>query len=74
MSQDQDMGRELSGGTMLRYALVGIGLLSVAVVVRQGHDLVSEIRSPSAVTTVGAGSNSSPVLKRKRPDYRSWGA
>ena len=69
------MGRELSGVTMLRYALVGIGLLSVAAVARQGHDLVSEIRSPSAtVTTVGAGSNSSSVLKRKRPDYRSWGA
>ena len=73
MSEDQNTGRELSGGTMLRYALVGIGLLSVAAVARQGHDLVSEIRSPSAVT-VGAGSNSSPVLKRKRPDYRSWGA
>ena len=59
---------------MLRYALVGIGLLSVAAIARQGHDLVSEIRFAGAGVTVGAGSNSSPVLKRKRPDYRSWGA
>jgi hypothetical protein len=74
MNKDRDTGRELSGSTMLRYALVGIGLLSVAVIARQGHDLISEVRSPSAAVTVGAGGDSLPVLKRKRPDYRSWGA
>jgi hypothetical protein len=71
MSQDQDTDRELSGRTMLRYALVGIGLLCVAVVVRNGVDLFNQIRSPGGGHTVGAKWSNPHAVKRIKNPYGS---
>jgi hypothetical protein len=67
----------LSGGTLLRYALVGIGLLCAMVVASGTIKLASEIRaigsggSKSAVTAKAEWSNASGPKRRKDP-YRPW--
>jgi hypothetical protein len=72
MSQDQDMGRELSGGTMLRYALVGIGLLGAVIIGKQVIEAFDAIRSMGSGLSAGAEWKNPPVSKRKKNGpYRS---